>query len=747
MKKTILTLAVCVTSLCLAAAPLFDNGKSSWKVIIPTDSSTVNEHAAKEFTTAIKKISGVELPVVKADTVEGENNVIIGSLLNKSLIPQIADTIQLKKFDSVEDRIAVHTVKGNLYLAGNNPRSAAYAVYHFLREDLGVRWFWPGAKGEFMPAKKTFTVPEIAYNYQGAFRYRALSCVCRQGDSDAETFQYRTFINTGLIHTRLIKQFGPIRRIGTHSIGLDPKNFDKYPERFSLLSGKRHKDGVAGCWSNEDFKKQMVKLHADWIKRSKAELLCAFPADVTQRCECPDCTKLKDRSSRWFVFYAELIRAIKKECPDVRAASIAYQEYRDVPELPVEELEYVEYCTYNRCYVHPLNDPSCEMNKAVVDELKRWQKKAAMGIYGYEFDVFSFQPMMYLPIHNQIGASARDYRDLKMVRLKTEYPVRLPKKGQGPESAYHIPIRLSAYVFCMTNWNPDLKVDDLVRDYCNYVYGAGADAMYEYHTSMAKYWDTMPIHLTYFLQSPNTCSLSLLNPDRIKAMNAVLEKAGKAVAGMSDEKERARAAAEVGIEQRLFAQWVKIYERVQGKAYPHKLEKRPAGTDFDTLPALPVTSRKGTHKPTDIRMYYSEKGLHFRVVCNDEDMDKALYGEPVKDYPFWVATNVEFFIDFNNGQPYHQLGICPSGGYYDAIGNDSKIWDPEWARTIRIDKAKKQWTVEVLLPFSSFGGVVPKKGAQWKINIIRNGGASQTEPCGFPAPVYRDLDMGAYITF
>ena len=63
---------------------------------------------------------------------------------------------------------------GNLYLAGNQPRAALYAVYSFLQNQLDVRWFWPGDDGEFLPALKQWNLNNVNYKFRPVFRFREM---------------------------------------------------------------------------------------------------------------------------------------------------------------------------------------------------------------------------------------------------------------------------------------------------------------------------------------------------------------------------------------------------------------------------------------------------------------------------------------------------------------------------------------------------------------------------------------------
>ena len=66
MKKFIATLCFAVTAFTLfASTPLFDAGKSSWKIVISPRSSTTEQRAAEELQTFLYKISGAKLYIDK----------------------------------------------------------------------------------------------------------------------------------------------------------------------------------------------------------------------------------------------------------------------------------------------------------------------------------------------------------------------------------------------------------------------------------------------------------------------------------------------------------------------------------------------------------------------------------------------------------------------------------------------------------------------------------------------------------
>ena len=412
-----------------AQEALFDNRKTEWKIYLPAKADPVETYASEELQVALKKISGVDFMVVKGGEIPSRNAIILGSLESS---PEIkSKTVELKLNADKVEQLAVYTIGNNLYLAGNNPRGCLYAVYSFLEKELGVRWLWPGDDGEFMPAKTRFALQKLAWNYAPSFRFREMTPCGLHKHVPTEIWMARNFLNNGSRTESVRDKAGFVRADSTHSVSLsynnDPeKEFKSHPEYFSMVNGARVVEGIAGCWSNPGFEQKMIQTQIALIKNSNAEVLNIFPADVTLRCECRECTTNPDPSSRWFDFYHKIILSLKKEFPDLKFGNIAYQEYRAVPATEVKGLEYVEYCQYNRCYVHKLDDKDCQLNAKSVAELKEWQKKAPMGIYGYEFDVF--EPVMYVPLWNMLADEIKAYRNMKLVIMKTEMGVNYSKE-------------------------------------------------------------------------------------------------------------------------------------------------------------------------------------------------------------------------------------------------------------------------------------------------------------------------------
>lgn len=706
---------------------LFEDGRSDWRISIRENADLAEVFAAETLQTNILKISGALLPIVREKIPGAPKALVVSPSLPKG----------------PDDLVSMQTAGGCIFLEGNSPRATVYAASRFLQDYLGARWFWPEDDGEYLPRLRRYEIPAIDWSSKPAFRYRDLSQCCYSGHVPTEHWLAKLGMNmVGNGGKATADLF--IRTTGGHLVGIEgEKMFAEHPDWFSLIDGRRVKDGVSGCWSNPGFTAAMVEKIKNHVRDNRSEILRAFPYDTCLRCQCPGCTKNPDRSSRWFDYYSHLGEEVKKEFLDIRMAAIAYQEYSVPPSHPVKGLEWVEYCQYDRCYIHQLGDTNCPVNQKSMEVLGRWREMAPLGVYGYHFDIFA--DGHFVPFWNMLADEARTYARMGFVRMKTEMPISRPK-GAAREKFQHIMFRIPYYVYAQLTWNPDANVDDILRDWCEHVYGAGAGPMHEYLVRFAENWDSMKCHVSYFGSRAASIARHLISPEFLKFAWGRIEAAEAAVKASGGGPDAERALREIGTERALLRQWETTWElsAADRVSYvpPHLEEEKP----IDRIPTVSVTDlgdkdRRAPHQPTDIRLWWTDEAFHIHVDARDDDIAGLMAGEPGRDIPFWNHDNVEIFLGVGDGI-YRQLGVTPSGGTYDAMGQDAS-WNPAW--TARTAIGEDRWTADISLPFASFCGERPKNGDTWQLSVIRNDKGHRA--CGFPSPVYRDLALMASVVF
>lgn len=707
------------------AAPLFENGKTQWKIQVPAAPDPVEEYAAEELRDALGKMSGAVFPIIKSDAEARENTIVIGTPATSAAVREISSRL---RFNSSEiESLNVITWHGRLYLVGNVVRGSLYAVYCFLNRELGVRWLWPGKEGEFIPRKNRYNLPVLFYAYTPPFRYRSM--LNTLGNQDAEIWAARNFMNASSVNLKVRSKAGFHRIYGNHMIGLTKQDRLLHPDYCGLRQGER--TGPAGCWSNPGFLKLMTERVSEIIEKYQLEIINPYPADVTGRCECRKCVENKDLSSRWYLFYQKLRDELHKKYPRLRFAGLAYQEYRRPPLKFPPGLEFVEYAQYNRCYVHTLDDPACGINAKSIRELRQWCRLSPMGIYGYAFVLF--HPAAYTPFWDMLANAVKTYRDMNLLHIKTEFPVSGPKTARSERIQERQ--RLPYYMYAQLVWNPDVNIKELVSDFCATVYGPAAQPMTEYHLAMAKAWNLQKAHYSYFLHKPDGASLHFINPELIKTAKQKFSEAKTILERLSgDDSGKTRRLSDLEIDIAAFRQWEKLYQITHEKAVTVSL---PQTDSFSKAPVFEMNSRNQMHQKTELRIYYTRDALHLQITCAEKDMQNLRKGTAGHDSSaVFNGDHIEIFLDCQQG--YLHFAFTPAGGTYDAFGHDTS-YNPSWKPVIHMKK--DCWIAEVSLPFKELGAV-PVSGDQWQLIVNRN---SRPEACGFPLPAYHDISAGAIL--
>ena len=715
------------------AAPLFENGKTQWQIVLPENPGNEISYAASELTAALKKISGADF--VSKSTPGKEFNIYLGTPATSPAVAKLAARFKLPDANAIET-VAVYTVGNDLYLAGNTPRAVLYSVYSFLQNQLSVRWLWPGDDGEFMPKRSTYTLPaKLAYNFTPAFKIRAMSPCHWHRHVPTEIWMARNFLN-GDSRTPSFRDKAGLYRIGGgHRVRVYnvKKAFQTKPEIFSQIGGARNIAGIAGCWSNPDFTKQVLDSISQTIRKENLELLNLFPADITMRCECEKCSAQGSRTDFWYNYYSKtLIPALKKEFPKLKFAGIAYQEYRTPPSQPVTALEYVEYCHYNRCYAHKLTDPKCQVNVRSMAEIRKWKEKAAIGIYGYEFDVF--KPTAFIANWNATADAMRTYRDLNAVRVKTEMIVYYGKNLKRHELAPQIH-RLANWMWAQLSWNPDADVNALLKEWCGKVYGAkAAPFMFKYFSELANAWQKQKAHPNYFYRNPVGSAQHVFNAKRIKDCRSWLDQALKAAAGNKAN------LAEIQQENILFRSWEDFF-KISGTAPTVIPPYLPEAKGFDQALSLPLQTKKAgaKAKKTAMKVYWDDKGVHIQAECMEPDMSALRKSSTERDGDVWKDDSIEILIDTGDGKGDRHLVVTAGNNRYDAIANDP-AWNPQWQTDVKLEKDR--WIATATLPFAELGKVTEK--SSWQFVIIRN---SKPGAIGFPKPAHQDISSGGTMFF
>ena len=108
-----------------AELTLADGGKTAYKVVVGPNAEKIDKEAAADLAATLKEITGADF----SDGAGKSKSIFVGTAAP-------GDKEPLKEFER-----RVVTEDGNLYLYGEGDYGTNNAVYDFLRDELGCRWF------------------------------------------------------------------------------------------------------------------------------------------------------------------------------------------------------------------------------------------------------------------------------------------------------------------------------------------------------------------------------------------------------------------------------------------------------------------------------------------------------------------------------------------------------------------------------------------------------------------------------
>lgn len=692
-------------------------GLNSFYIVIAERATLPEVTAAQELKKVLKK------EIVPQNDLPEKHAIIIGDT-ESPLIQPLLKRLDLKK--SADDVIVQAMIGENLILAGSSPRATFYAVCDFMQRQMGVRWVFDGDGGTFY-TKTHFSIPENFYRkHRGGFRFRNMGHA-QKNSEESKFFNARNFAHEGDF------RFGGERYYGGETIQPYRSDFKTHPEYFALRDGVRYLPPptgwcwvINGCWSNPGFTELCLKRIREGIRRHHANHISLHPADDTRRCECKNCKALidPDASSRWYRYNAQLIRELKKDFPDLRYSVLAYQEYLDVPAIDVEEVEFVEYCQYTRCFIHRIGDPRCGTNKQDFARLARWEKEKniPLGVWDYTYDVFSRG--FNIPVYRFFADEIKNFHSRNFVKLFIE---------GGPCIRFS---RSASYVALQLMWDPARDPEKVMEEYCKAAYGPAWKKMYAFHAACADAWDAMNAHLSQCFNNPGGTAKLYLTPALIAFAEKTFSDAEKVISQSRIKDEvKAKHLSAIAFEKETFRQWHILHEKMKKDTVAITVYQDQF-VDFDMKP-----NGKNNNAPTvKTGIAWDEKGIRLRVTVKDPTAKKVSFKLNKNGKMAYGPESVEIFLQAPGQAAYYHFAAGRNGDFYDGEGMNGK-WDGTWHYQVTGNDPGSH-TFTITIPFSNFNLTSPGT-KPWKIVVIRNGSPA----VGLPAPRYHDIGAGAELTF
>lgn len=489
MRSTTLCLALvwlsfAATALADDALTLVREGTSDYVITVPDKATPVEKTAARELQQYLAEATGATLPVVtEAEAPRDRPRVAVGDgAVTRKLLGGLSP-------DSLApDAIVIRTAGRDLVLVGHPRRGTLYAVYAFLEDTVGIRW-WTATE-TYVPKRPTLSVPPLDVVYHPkiidrATRYLELSDGCFTDHSlvteDEQRamgiFSARLRLN-GHDHYSIPNEYGgPNGLIGwVHTFyqinGLLPvaQYFDQHPEWYSLIRGERQKEHSQLCLTNEAMRGEMVRVVKERIRQNPgATMISISQNDWHGYCECERCRALDEQEGTHAGSLIHFINAVaeevEQEFPDVLIETLAYQYTRVPPKhLRPRKNVVIRLCSIECAFTETLADGKDEANVAFRRDLEAWSRISPQ-LYIWDY-VTNFSD--YLSPHPNFHVLAPNLR-----YFVKNGAIGIFEQGDSGCRVGHF-VRLRAWYLAHLLWNPEADEKRLLDEFMAGYYGAAA---------------------------------------------------------------------------------------------------------------------------------------------------------------------------------------------------------------------------------------------------------------------------------
>lgn len=439
------------------------NGEAKAVIVLAADAAEPERHAANELAGFLRQITGATFEI-QAPPAAGQFRLLVGPGAAKSAAADFST-------DGLgSDGIVIRTVGNDLILAGGQPRGTLYAVYTFLEENIGCRWW--SSKASTIPIKPTLRIGRLNVRYVPPLEYR-------------ETFWFDAFNGDWAVRN---KSNGNSERLdakrgGKHTYQgfvhtffplIQPeKYFADHPEWFSEIDGKRIHERAQLCLTNEEMRTELVKNLRERLRNNPAATIASVSQnDWHGNCQCSKCAAIEKEEGSPAGLMLRFVNAvaedIEEEFPNIAISTLAYQYTRKPPKITKPRPNViVRLCSIECSFCRPLSD---ERNKKFRDDIVGWSK-ICNRLYIWDYTTNFRHYIMPHPNLRVLGPNVKFFVNHSVKGLFEQGAY----TSSGAEMA-----ELRAWVLARLLWNPKLDGQELINEFIAGYYGPAGPHIKDY---------------------------------------------------------------------------------------------------------------------------------------------------------------------------------------------------------------------------------------------------------------------------
>ena len=457
-------LGVCSTAVAqVGTITIAEDGVSQLVVVVAEAATLPEKHAAGELVNFLQQVTGAEFDLVnQADKTQ-----------SRLLVGAEAATLAGPTFTTEgleEEGFVIRTVGSDLILAGGRPRGTLYAVYTFLEDVVGCRWW--SSKVSTIPKKPTLKIADLNIRFVPRLEYResfwfdafdgdwAARNKCNGHAERLDAARGGKHVYEGFVHTfyRLIPP---------------DKYFEDHPDWFSEIDGQRKHERAQLCLTNEEMRRELVRnLKARLRANPAATIASVSQNDWHGYCRCGRCAAIDEEegspAGSLLRFVNTVAADIESEFPNVAISTLAYQYTRKPPRhVRPRPNVIVRLCSIECSFSTPLDS---ERNQAFRDDIVGWSR-ICDRLYIWDYTTNFAHYVLPHPNLRVLGPNVKFFVDhgVKGVFEQGAY------QSYGSEMA-----ELRGWVLAKLLWDPSRGADELVNEFVDGYYGPAAEHIRAY---------------------------------------------------------------------------------------------------------------------------------------------------------------------------------------------------------------------------------------------------------------------------
>lgn len=478
---------------------LAQGGRTDYDIVIPGSPTSQDQKAAEDLAFWLGEITGAKFEIVLDSREPTETEISLGrtNRLARSKLPQA-------QADLGNEGYALAVQGKRLLLWGGKKRGPINAVYAFLEEDLGCRWY--DRHSRRLPHRRTLRVWPVPRHFVPRLMIR-------------DPFYFEAFDGTWSLRNRTNAPSAAVPEewgghvdynglfVHTFNTLVPPgQYFEKHPNYFMMSGGQRTPQQL--CLTHPEVVRIATENLLRILKENpQTEIVEVSPNDGGGHCTCPECARIDAEngspSGSLITFVNRIAEAVEKERPEVMVSTLAYLDTVDPPKkVRPRHNVAVRLCNDLHSWRYPFTcfatDTQAESQR-YREALIGWSQ-ICDNIHIWDYFVNFSHYLAPMPNMDLLQPSV----DFYVAHHVTGIMMQASYQGFGGEFA---PLR--AWVMAKLLWDPSRKVEELVDDFIFGYYEEAAPDLRAYwdwlYATKAQHLDTMakpPGGIRYAMDSP-----------------------------------------------------------------------------------------------------------------------------------------------------------------------------------------------------------------------------------------------------